>query len=616
MFMGFDSGRFDSGRFAFSHVGMTVEAFVGIYGHLAHQEVGEMMKTEGGLAAIPVDKLLEKKQWGTALHAAALSRDNDTLQAMLKVFPEEGMLETDGAGQTALHAACTYAYAADTVELLLERMPDEAFSLTSTNGVLPFHVACGRPLFDAVMERTPKELHAVRTSTGANILHFAVAQRSATLVETLLSSLPESSQLEADGKGHSPLMKAIVTDCDSNVLMAFIKSATPAVLSQKCLQGYLPLEAYLQQPMNAVLPLMLLIDRYEEYGLLDLCKHNPLHLACSSSSQESVDRIARLNNAKEWASTPVNGTLAILALLSRGLDGTGAKKDIAAVAAVTPCEGLYRPCTFTGATPLHYAVQKNSDAVGILLQRLPPHAVEIEDKEGHTPLTRCLVSHDTARPSQVLEIVTTILDFSGGQLSLHPRHWGLLKLHPIPPAVLVELVTRTPPEIFHEDNRKAWEDSFFTPLHVPFVLGRNRTHAFGPPAALSSIYTAEHFEAILNIVPHWFLTVKDCHGNTPLHLAVQRHSIAAVELFMEMREAGEAVLIQPTPLETAVKLSSLEIVTLLVGMGPPGLKFVPMSDGRSLLEVNDAIAEQSPHQRAAAEAIRSVLHPAPKSAHD
>ena len=143
------------------------------------------------------------------------------------------------------------------------------------------------------------------------------------------------------------------------------------ILLQKSSYGLLPLETLLQESMKPVQPVLALIDLYEEIGLLEECQENPLHLACSHSAQEIIERMARLPQAKEWAATLYRGSYPALALLRRiAIESSGATKDISSIVALTPEECLISPCPLSGETPLHLAAERLQH-VGPLVEKLP-----------------------------------------------------------------------------------------------------------------------------------------------------------------------------------------------------------------------------------------------------
>ena len=87
-----------------------------------------------------------------------------------------------------------------------------------------------------------------------------------------------------------------------------------------------------------------------------------------------------------------------------------------------------------------------------------------------------------------------------------------------------------------------------------------------------------------------------------------------MDVMMDMEEAAEAVVVEPTPLEKAVTLRDLEAARLLVSRGPPGLAHIPVASGASLVLLNEAMGRRVREWKAECDAMHLVLCPAPKSA--
>lgn len=256
-----------------------------------------------------------------------------------------------------LHALAAHGGTVEALERILQRIGEKALAITNINGVLALHLAAQNQRQSAgpgalkMLQATPPEALAQRTTEEANVLHFiAATPGNHGFLESFISALPLECLLERDVHGRTPLHTA--ADEGDLAVIPLLEATPVEVLLMEEESGLCPLELALLRHRLDAFPAM--IAAYEKSGILKAKKEwraiSPLHLALDRCEEDVVSALLACPQAKEWVliRDPVTGVLPLHYVV--GKSNMFNPIDLRPLLALMSPEDVATPIAWSGST--------------------------------------------------------------------------------------------------------------------------------------------------------------------------------------------------------------------------------------------------------------------------
>lgn len=593
---------------------------------------------EAALRELSEEELQQTGAYGSLAHLMVARYSPETFEAAVGLLPASVLHVADRFGQTLLHAMAACGGSVAALQRVLQIVGDEALATPDDRGRLPLHVAvlveqaspdAERSMALEMLKKMPRGALAHRTAEGENLLHaLARGLDSAVVMEEFIAVLPEESLLAKDVYGRTPLHTAAEAGWES--ILPLLQASPAEVLAMEDSKGMCPLELALRRrppgsafSATSTCTLPAFIDAYVRNGVLEQKITwrviSPLHIAIARHV-DLVSAVAASPQAKGWAliPDPVTGVLPIHRCCSSSNSIFTARAFSPVLDLMRP-EDMSRPIEGSSVTALQLAVSNKSFTAALKLLDTAGHTfnVDAHDDRGRSLLAQALLA-PIPREEQSSELLRRILDLSVSPCPLTVTDWRKMRQF-VDASLLVAVCSCYEENFFDSTSPGDWEGGS-TPLHCAcYRLHLDNSFESGDDAEAYR----EDLLALLQLLPQWFVTVRDGMGFTPLHCATVKGNAIAVDLLLDLPDAARAAemaLAAPPlsidagiPLEAAVKAADIHLVRLFVAKVPHCRSLQSMQGNTTLSELVDGLHDADPRRY---DEVKAAFVPPVKSAAD